>query len=176
MKPNNQPDGIEITSSLARSPNDAARATEYKSAGSGAFASVVLIFGAWVAGTLLFEISALENVRSNSASEHWGNHASLLESWTERQTEVAAVKSTAKALDHIANPLDSQHRDKFAPNTQGSDLVMNAASVSNSSLGSSAVKLSSHQTEVRQNGLQLPQFDLPSISESDEVSLARERK
>ncbi len=48
-----------------------------------------LIFGAWLCGTLLFEISALDDVGSRSGGEHWGTHVTMLEKRAVGQTDRA---------------------------------------------------------------------------------------
>ncbi len=47
---------------------------------------VLLIFGAWLAGTLLFEISALDDAGSQTATEHWGNRKTAMEKWIAQET------------------------------------------------------------------------------------------
>lgn len=47
---------------------------------------LLLIFGAWVAGTLLFEISALDEARVPATPEHWGARATVMEKWTASET------------------------------------------------------------------------------------------
>ena len=60
---------------------------------SGPVLPALLIFGAWLAGTLLFEISVLDDAGSQTATEHWGNRKTVLETWTAAET-VPAVALT----------------------------------------------------------------------------------
>ena len=179
MKPSNHSDGIEITSSPASGPNNAPRSTECNSNGSGRFAPAALIFAAWVAGTLMFEISALENVRSQSPGEHWGHQATMLKTWTNQETELAAVHSVLKGLNHVAQPQVKPYQvgtNSTARKAQASPLVVNASSISNGLLDSSKIRLSSHETEVHRLGLRLPRMNLPSAGETGQTHSTPEQE
>jgi len=66
----------------------------------------VLIFGAWLAGTLLFEISSLEDIGLRSAtSDHWGIRATMLPESTAGKTEFAALRSDVGRMDEPTGPM-----------------------------------------------------------------------
>ena len=66
--------------------NDTSDHRQTQKMDSSSISPTLLIFGAWLAGTLLFEISALDDAGSQTATEHWGNRKTAMEKWIAQET------------------------------------------------------------------------------------------
>ena len=149
-----------------------------RSTEKGSLGPAAMIFAAWIAGTLLFEISALENVRSSTAGEHWGTRASTLGTWTVQRTEVVAPRYAVRTPDQVAKQVSDQYQlevNRTGGHAQ-TGLGVVKASIGGNQADRSKVRLSSHESEVQPLGLQLPRMDLPSLSGSDEGQSASEQE
>jgi hypothetical protein len=175
MQHNNQPDSVEYADLPIGAASGTALSPDYNSARTGAIVSAALIFGAWIAGTLLFEISALDNAGSRSASEHWGSRTTIVDTWKARETEFAALRGFDGVAEPLANLSRSEVNSKVAA-TRSNPSVVNAGSVTGRSTESAKVRLSSHQSDVRQRGLRLPRMNFPSMQAISAQPGASKRK
>jgi len=86
IKQNEQAGRIALTDPMAT--------TATNKTATNPISPAVLIFGAWLAGTLLFEISSLEDIGLQSAtSDHWGIRATM------QPESTAGEPSAASDLD-----------------------------------------------------------------------------
>ncbi len=140
MKHNDQPTGVEPGNSDPNATTGVVLAPIRSVPHAGPFSSTLLIFGAWLAGTLLFEISSLEDPRSPCASKHWGDQTSMLETWTGQSTEFAVLGSD---INRVAKPLI---KPSLVAGGKSVRDIVNASAAEDNSPTSSKVQLSSHET------------------------------
>jgi hypothetical protein len=145
----------------------------------------LLIFGAWIAGTLMFEISALDDIGSRSASQHWGSNATMLQQWTPQDTRFQAKGFTTQQrdtteLDHVVLP--GTKTVAFADDQDLSNaLVVTAGSEAKEAPATVAIQLSSHQMDSRRSEhfrwMDLQAIDAAKVDvrSSDQTDLRKSR-
>lgn len=115
----------------------------------------LLILGAWIAGTLMFEISALDDIGSRSASQHWGSNATMLQEWTPQDTRFQEMRFTTQKRDITEldqGVLPGTKAVAFADGQyQANARVVTASSEAKEAPATVAIQLSSHQMDSRRS-------------------------
>ena len=132
-------------------PSDNRASQHSTEAKSSPVAPMFLILGAWVAGTLLFEISSFDT-NADVGGSHWGAKTKLLAdrpTVTSESSQLSVVKSAAKQL--AETPAAS---------------VVTAGKLFKDGPATAAIELSSHQMEVRRD-VQQRWLDLAPVNDAN---------
>ena len=134
----------------------------------GRISPALMILGAWLAGTLLFELTTLDEIGSQSAGEHWGRRAATAQQWAERETEFAVLHRDLDRFDQVAKPI-SQSRPATAERQSNGQVATAAPAVK--SAAAAAVQLSSHQSPQRR-GFTIPRMIRQAATTTDQTANA----